>query len=656
MNKEGLSRRRFLQMMASGTAAAIAASATPLASFAQDEMMYTEAPMLADLVASGDLPPINERIPANPRVVTPLDEIGQYGGTLRRAFKGISDRWGPTKLNEEMAIEWDIPDVDTINLVPNYISEWTQNDDASSFTFTLREGLKWSDGQPFTTEDVQFWYDEYYLGELQNKEVTLTIGGVDMELEVVDDLSWTVTFPAPNPLLPLVIAKITLGMWAGPTMAAPKHYLSQYIPHLADNEDLINAAMEENAVETWQQLHGDGGTPQGPIAGWWFNPELPVINAWKSANHPSNDPWLAERNPYYHAVDPDGNQLPYLDGLTHAWFDDNSVFDLWIAQGLIDAHIRHVNAANFTFYKENEEAGDYQVLIWRAASTNAFYPNISHKDPVMREIFNDARFREALSISIDRDELNALVYDGLFEPRQASPVSGSPNYDPEFETKWVDFDVDRANSLLDEMGLDQRNDAGIRLRPDGDPLVITILFTDALGGSRSDEVTLVEGYWETLGIDINQELVERSLYQERTDNGDVDIGVWGADRNSVVMADVSRYTGEQADGPWAPLFGGWWADSPRAQEEPPEDHPIREIWRLWEAAQSEPDEATRNELFTEMLNIHKEHPYMIGTVGENPSPFIVRNNVGNIQGGHIWDDTLRSPGGINPATWFLRQA
>lgn len=653
MEQKGLSRRKFLQMMAGSAAAAIAASVTPLSIVAQD-MSYNEAPMLADLVASGDLPEIADRIPVNPRVITPPDEIGQYGGTLRRAFKGISDRWGPTKLNEEMAIEWDIPDPDTVNLVANYISGWEQNEDATEFTFTLREGLKWSDGELFTTEDVQFWYDWYYMGELQAQEATLSLGGVPMELEVVDDLTWTVRFPESNPLLPLSIAKLTLGIWGGPTMAAPAHYLSQYIPELTDDQSLIDTAMADSGVETWQQLHGDGSVfTFGPIAAWWENTERPHINAWGPVNHPAEDPWIMERNPYYHAVDTEGNQLPYVDTINHAWFDDNSVFDLWIAQGLIDVHARHVSPASFTFYKENEEAGNYRVLLWRNASTNAFFPNISHKDPVMREIFDDARFREALSISIDRDEINNLIYDGLFEPRQASPVSGSPNYDPEFETRWVDFDPERANALLDEMGLSERGSDGFRLRPDGEPLVITILFQSGLD-QRADEVTLVETYWENIGLNINQELVERSLYTERVGNGDVDIGVWGADRNSVVMADVSRYTGEQADGPWAPLYGAWWANQPRASEEPPADHPIREIWRLWEAARAEPDEATRNDLFTQMLNIHKEHPYMIGTVGENPQPVIVANNVGNVQDGHIWDDTLRSPGGVAPVTWFLR--
>lgn len=653
MDKKGLSRRKFLQMMASGTAAAIAASVTPLPSLAQGNMTFNEAPMLADLVSSGSLPPVDQRIPADPRVVTPLEEVGQYGGTLRRAFKGISDRWGPTKLNEEMAIEWDIPDVDTINVIANYISGWTQNDDASEFTFTLRDGLKWSDGHPFTTDDVQFWYDQYYLGGLGPKESPITLGGVDMGLEVVDSLTWKVSFPSPNPLLPLSIAKLTHGDWGGPTMAVPKHYLSQYIPDLTTDQSLIDKAMADSGVDTWQQLHGDGSFINGPISGWWFNPEVPIINAWKSKNLPSEDPWLAERNPYYHAVDPEGNQLPYLDGMTHAWFDDNSVFDLWVAQGLIDAQIRHVAPGNFTFYKENEDAGDYTVLLWKNASTNAFYPNISHKDPVMRAIFDDARFRQALSISINRDEINNLIYDGLYEPRQASPVSGSPNFDPDFETRWTEYNPDQANQLLDDMGLTERGSDGFRLRPDGQPLVVTILFQSGLN-QMADEVTLVEGYWEAIGININQELVERSLYQQRVADGDVDVGVWSADRNSVVMADPSRYTAEQSDGPWAPLYGAWWAKLPRASEEPPKDHPIREIWRLWEATRAEPDEATRNDYFKQMLDIHKEHPYMIGTVGENPQPFIKRNNVGNIIGGLIWDDTLRSPGGVNPCTWYFK--
>jgi peptide/nickel transport system substrate-binding protein len=161
MSKNRLSRRDFLKAMAAGSAAALTSPIAPLINTvaAQDETTYHEAPMLTDLVNSGDLPPVADRIPKNPRVITPYDEIGQYGGTWHRAFKGLSDRWGPNKLQEEFMLEWYAPDPDSLTIEPNYISEWTQNEDATEFTFTLREGLKWSDGASFTTEDVQFGYD-----------------------------------------------------------------------------------------------------------------------------------------------------------------------------------------------------------------------------------------------------------------------------------------------------------------------------------------------------------------------------------------------------------------------------------------------------------------------------------------------------------------
>ena len=326
-----------------------------------------------------------------------------------------------------------------------------------------------------------------------------------------------------------------------------------------------------------------------------------------------------------------------------------------LPRGQIDVHSRHVDSANFTFYKENEEAGNYSVLIWRAASTNALHPNISHKDPAMREVFDNAQFREALSISINRVEINELVYSGLFEPRQASPVSGSPEFDPDFETRWTEFDPDRANALLDEIGMAERDADGWRLRPDGEPFSFRILHRETTGTPGADEMQLVEGYWREIGLNVSQEVVERSLYEERVQNGDVDVGVWGADRNSVVKADPGRYLSITDDGPWATMYGHWWdVGSPYPSMEPPADHPIREIWRLWEATRAEPDEATRNALFKELLDIHKEHPYMIGTVGEAPALFIVSNNVGNIGPGFIHDDTLRSPGGANPVTWYFR--
>jgi peptide/nickel transport system substrate-binding protein len=616
---------------------------------------YKEAPMLAELVAAGELPPVAERLPTNPRVITPLEEVGQYGGTWRRAYKGVSDRWGPTKLHEEMAIEWDVPDPDTVNVTAGFVEEWTQNDDATEFTFKLREGIRWSDGEIFDTEDVQFWYDQYYVGGLQTQQAYYTLNGTPMEMEVLDQYTWKVRFATPNPLLPITIAKSGGGPSGGPTMAAPQHYLSQFIPDLGGDEAMINALVEEKGLGAWQELFGQAGDTQGPIAFWFLNPDLPVINAWKIEQPAPADPMVMVRNPYFYQVDTEGNQLPYIDRITHDFFDSDEVFNLWIAEGRIDMQMRHVAAANFTYYKENEAAGDYRVVLWKAASTNALYPNINHSDPVLAELFDNPQFREALSIAINREEINELAYNGLLEPRQASPISGSPNYDLEFETRWAEYDPERANALLDELGLERGAD-GIRMRSDGQPLVVSILHREQTGTPGADEMNLVAQYWGEIGLQVNQDVVERSLYEERVGNGEVDIGVWGCDRNSVVMADPGRYLGTIDDGPWAPLFGHWYVQGPEKQLEPPEDHIIREIWSLWEQARVEPDETKRNGIFQELLNIHKEHPWMIGTVGESPALAIVSNKFRNFGEGFIADDTLRDSGSINPQQFWIQQA
>jgi peptide/nickel transport system substrate-binding protein len=650
-----LSRRDFLKLTASTAATSVLASVLPRTFAQSTPSSFNEAPMLAEMVANGSLPPVAERLPTDPRVVRTINEIGEYGGTWRRAFKGISDRWGPTKLNEEMAIRWDVPDPETINVTAGYVSEWQQNDDASEFIFTLREGLKWSDGAPVTTADVKFWYDEMYLGELSNKPSWLTLGGTDMALEIVDDRTYKVTFPAPNPLLPISMAKLTGGCPGGPSMMAPSHYLSQYLGDRGD-QALIEAAMADNGLATWQELFGNAGDLQGPIAYWFRNPELPVLNPWKAKNTPTEDPFVMERNPYYYGVDSEGNQLPYIDTISHALFDDQAVFDLWVAQGEIDFQGRHVQSANFTFYKESEGTGNYNINIWRAASTLAVYPNINNPNPVLAALFDTPKFREALSIAINRQEVNDLIYDGLFEPRQASPVSGSPNYDPEFETRWAEYDVDRANALLDELGLAKGGD-GFRTHADGSKISFNILHQYQTGTPDADAMGLVAGYWKAIGLDVNQDVVERSLYEERVQNGEVDVGAWGFDRNSVVMADPGRYLGYTDDGPWAPLFGHWYdTESARKKLEPPADHRIRDIWGLWDQARIEPDQAKRDALFKQLLDIHKEHPYAIGIVGEAPILYITNNNFGNVGAGYIDDDTLRNYGQLNPAQFFFRKA
>ncbi len=333
-----MDRRTFLKL----SAAAAAASTLPInllsaaAAPAGQTASFQEAPMLAEMVTAGTLPPVADRLPANPRVVPVAEEIGQYGGTWRRAYKGMSDGQGPVKIVYTFGLQFFAPDPDNIEIVPGLFDEWSQNEDATEFTFHLREGLKWSDGEAFDTEDVQFWYDWYYQGELGPSYSLLTINDTPMELEIVDAQTFTVRFPESNPLLPYRLSTdATEGSRGGPTFGAPAHYLSQFIPDFGD-QAMIDEALAANQLATWQQLFGDGGNRQGPIAWWFTNPNLPVVTPWMMETPPPlNEPIVMVRNPYYYSVDEAGNQLPYIDRISHKLFEDNSVFDLWVVQGEI---------------------------------------------------------------------------------------------------------------------------------------------------------------------------------------------------------------------------------------------------------------------------------------------------------------------------------
>ncbi len=654
-----LSRRRFLQLSAGAVGAAalnasVIKAGAPQSAPVQD-VSYSEAPMLADRVASGDLPPIEERLPKNPRVVPVRDFVGQYGGTWRRAYTGVSDMQGPVKLIYVFGLHFDIsPDLENIDIVPGLYDEWSQNDDATAYTFHIREGVHWSDGELFDTDDVQFWYDWYYQGELGPNYDALTFNDTPMQLDIVDQYTFTVTFAASNPLLSLKIARDdTEGPHGGPTMAAPSHYLSQYIPDLGD-QALIDAAIEKFGVSSWQELFGVGGDRHGPIAWWAMNPDVPCLNAWiMEAPLPFSEPIVQVRNPYFYCVDETGQQLPYIDRIEHRLYEDSNTFDLWVTQGLLDMHERHVSAASYTLYKENEDVGGYQVYLWKGASTDAYFPNTSHDDPVIRELFMDPRFRHALNIAVNRQEINDVAYNGLFEVRQGSPVTGSPQFDAEFETLWTEYDPEAAIALLDEIGLPVGDD-GMRLRPDGEPLSLHMLHSRLGEQSTMDEIGLVTGYWKAVGLNISEEGVERSLYEERVENNQVDIGYWGLDRSLFLEADPSAYIGGSGQQCYAVRYRQWYLGD-EAGIEPPEDHPLRRIWDLWAQASTEPDSDQRAALMHDLVNVHKEAPMWVGTVGEPPAPVIVANRMHNVPNGIPSDTTLRNVRVANPEQFYISE-
>ena len=621
---------------------------------------YKEAPALADLVKAGKLPPVEQRLPVSPRVITPLERVGQYGGTWHRAYSGLSDRVGPAKLHEAYVIRWDAPNPSTLGLAANVVDSFQINDDASEYTFHLREGMKWSDGHDVTTDDVRFWYEDYQLVPdiipTPSNAIRQIVNGESRiaQLDVLDPYTFKVTFPAPNPLLPLYLAKSGGGLVAGPAYLAPAHYLKQFHPKYADVNKL-NAMAADKKLPGWQALWGTAGDQQGPANFWFINPDLPILNAWRTTVPAPGDPHVMERNPYFYWVDTDGNQLPYIDKVEHALYQNSEVLNLWVAQGKIDEQGRGMSAASYTFYKENEAKGAYKVYRWRSASTESYFPNQNSDNPMLRQLFGAPEFRKALNISINREEINQVLYNGLGRARQAAPVNGSPEYDPDFETRWTEYDPDTANALLDNMGLARGAD-GIRTMPDGTPIEWVVEHTSLPGSPGNDQHEFVRRAWEAIGLRVTMNYVERSLYQQHVNNGDIDMGYWGYDRLSVIKADPGRWTGVIQDGPWAPRWGNFYNNAPYKKEEPPAGHPIRQVWSLWEKTQQTPDEATRNSYFQQLLDIHKAAPFVVGVVGELVSPFIVKSNFRNFGDGYIADDTLRDDGLLNPPHFFFERS
>ncbi len=613
---------------------------------------YNEAPSLAQLVKQGKLPPVEERLPKNPVVLKPFEEIGKYGGTWRRAWLGAGDRWGIARISISACNLLRFSS-DGKKILPWLVDKYTISKDAKIYTFHIREGIKWSDGIPFTTDDVIFWYEDV----ICNKELTPTMpsqfvgsdGKSVAKFEKVDTYTFRIIFPEPKPLF---IYDIPAQGWYIDTTHgslsyyAPKHYLKQFHPKYTSQEQLDKMA-KEAGFNKWYELFKFK-------ADWLQNPNLPLTAPWKVISKSPNEPvYVMERNPYYFVVDPEGNQLPYIDRIVHYLVSDAEMINMKAIAGEIDCQDRHMRVSNYSLFMENATKGNYRVLKWASAvgADPAIFLNQNVKDPVKRKLFQDVRFRQALSLAINRDEINKILYMGLGTPMQAAIPKGAAYYDPAWEKAYAQYDPARAKRILDSMGLRLGKD-GFRLLPDGKPIELIVSFTTYPGNANMNIMELIKSYWENIGIKTVIKQIDRSLYVTNCNSGDIEIGIWVMDRCSNFILSPGRILGTITDGPWAPLYARWYWTKGKEGEEPTGD--IKKLYELWDEFNRTTDATKRDIIAKQIIALHRKNIWIIGTVGALPSLCIVKNNFRNVPEYLISDAPLFTPLNAFPEQFFIK--
>jgi len=604
---------------------------------AQD-MVYKESPLLAEKVAAGELPPVADRLPENPRVVELAegDSIGSYGGIWHRAWTGVNDFHCFGRNIYDPVLRWPRDPNDPVQ--PGLAEAWEFNEDGTQLTLHFRKGLKWSDGVPFTVDDVIFWWEAIE----NDTNITASVhtewkpGGEPMQLEKVDDSTITLKFAAPNGLAETVGLAFHGNQWPlgferfG--FYAPKHYLEQFHP----------AYSATGSYELFEAKAFD------------YNVERPVMTAWKITEYEEGTTLMvAERNPYYWAVDEEGNQLPYIDSIYFHFVEDVAAVNAMGVAGDLSMQSRKIDINQYPVYQQNAEANNYHMLLWpnAQASSATLWFNQSFTDETYRTLFQNLKFRQAMSHAIDRDAINQVAFLGQGVARTESVVPASPYYDPEIENVDGEYDPALAASLLEEIGLTKNAD-GFYTFADGTEILLKIETSNSFAG-LGDTFELVAQNWNDLGVKTEVTVETREVYWPRAVANEVMVATWMSDRGLVPMVDpIYQFPFDERS--WmAPAFGIWYKSGGADGLEPTDE--FKAAMALYDEYKQTTDSARQLEIGKEIVRTSTVNQWTVSTVGMVPNPVVVNNCFMNVSAEHTADWIIMTPGTMAPAHFYFQE-
>lgn len=649
-----------LDVPESAYAAARAFAAAPEGTDAQAPGWYPrgEAPMLRDLVAEGKLPPVAERVGPEPVVMRGVEGLGKYGGTWLRIA---------TSPNDVGIINWRLsgstftrfsPLGDPV--VPHLMKRIDMQEGGRVYILHFRRGMKWSDGHPVDSGDLIYWWQQEIHAKCFGAAVPsfLRVAGEPAELIRVDDYTVKIQFPAPNALFMKQLALNSM------SMLAPEHYLRQFHPELGDPV-FIKAKMAAYGVGSPRALYREMQHFQ--------NPEHPRLWPWIPTEYRNLPPHAFVRNPYYHVVDPEGNQLPYIDRVQ---FDvqDREMLGVAAANGKVGMQARHLGFGQYTEFMSRRARAGTRIYLWYPLfrSDFAINPNLNRRvdpdEPATRwkaTLLADKHFRQALSLAIDRPTIIRAYYHGLTQPSQVEPGPDSPFHAPQLAGAFIDYEPERANGMLDEIwreltGDPQVRDAeGYRVFPDGSRMTF---YLDVSPFTGIGPTQFIVDNWRDVGVRVMLRERQRSLFYTEKDGRDFDFNVWIAASDYYPLLSPRYFIATSRESFYATGWGNWYdrggfygteVSKTSSCIPVPESHPMYQAMQLYEQAIQTPDLAGQQALFSRIADIAAENIWTINLSTPPPQPVVAMADMRNIPRLAVYGWKTCSPANAGIETYYF---